>query len=150
MDRFRLLGGVSAAQLMTGIVGQALALKRRYPYDVPMLHGRPDRVAHDSVMMGTALSAPLSMLATQWLATRRVRRGARSPWDRVLGGLGATMVVGYLAEAHVRRRLRRSSYDAVETPLAVVAISLSVVMALLGLRSRRGSDSDPGVRVRHG
>ena len=150
MDRFRLLGAVSAAQLATGIVGQAVALKRRYPYDVPMLHGRPDRVAHDSVLMGTALSAPLSMLATQWVATRRVLRGAQSPWDRVLGGLGATMVVGYLAEAHVRRRLRRSNYDAMETPLAVVAIGLSVAMAVLGLRSRKGNDSDPGARVRRG
>lgn len=144
MDRYRLLGGVSAAQLTTGIVGQAVALKRRHPYDVPMLHGRPDRVVHDSVLMGTAFSAPLSMLAAQWVATRRLRRGARSPWDRVLGGLGATMVVGYFAEAQVRRRLRRSSYDAVETPLAVVAISLSAAMAVLGLRSRRGTDVDPG------
>jgi hypothetical protein len=68
----------------------------------------------------------------------------------VLGGLGATMVVGYLAEAHVRRRLRRSNYDAMETPLAVVAIGLSVAMAVLGLRSRKGNDSDPGARVRRG
>jgi hypothetical protein len=73
------------------------------------------------------------MLAAQWLATRRLRRGAGHPWDRVLGGLGATMVVGYLAEALVRQRLRRSGYDAVETPLVAIAIGLSGAMAVLGL-----------------
>jgi hypothetical protein len=132
MDRDRLLGVVSAVQLTTGIVGLAVALKRRHPYDVPLLHGRPDQVARDSVLMGTALSAPLVMLAAQWVATRRLLRGARAPADRVLGGLGATMVAGYFAESLVRRRLRRSSYDAVETPLLVAAISLSGAMATLG------------------
>jgi hypothetical protein len=42
------------------------------------------------------------------------------------------MVAGYFAESLVRRRLRRSSYDAVETPLLLVAISLSGAMAALG------------------
>jgi hypothetical protein len=136
MNRDRLLGAVSAAQLTTGILGLAVALKRRHPYDVPLLHGRPDRVAQDSVLMGTALSAPLYMVAPQWVATRRLLRGAGSPSDRVLGGLGAAMVAGYFGEALVRRRLQRSSYDAVETPLVVVAISLSGAMAVLGLTPR--------------
>ena len=138
MDRDQLLGTVSAAQLTTGILGLAIALKRRHAYNVPLLHGRPDNVARDSVFMGTALSAPLSMLATQWVATRRLLRGAGPPSDRVLGGLGATMVAGYFAEALVRRRLRRSGYDAVETPLLAIAISLSGAMAVLGLRSPSG------------
>ena len=143
VDRSRLLSGVSAAQLTTGIAGLALALKRHHPYDVPMLHGERERVVQDSVLMGTALSAPLTMVATQWVAIRRLRRGAGAPWDRVLGGLGATMVVGYFAEALVRRRLQRSGYDAVETPLVAVAITLSGAMAVLGLRSR----SNEGVRA---
>jgi hypothetical protein len=129
---------VSTAQLATGILGLAVALKRRHPYDVPLLHGRPDRVAQDSVLMGTAFSAPLYMVGAQWVATRRLLRGAGPPSDRVLGGLGAAMVGGYLGEALVRQRLQRSTYDAVETPLVAVAISLSVAMALLGLTSRSG------------
>ena len=137
VDRNRLLGVVSAAQLSTGILGQALALKRRHPYDVPLLHGRSDRIARDSVLMGTALSAPLSMLATQWIATRRLLRGAGAPSDRVLGSLGATMVAGYFAEALVRHRLHRSGYDAVESPLLVVAIGLSGAMAVMGLTPPR-------------
>ena len=119
----------------------AVAMKRRHPYHVPLLHGRPDRVARDSVLMGTALSAPLSMIALQWVATRRVLRGAGPPSGRVLGGLGATMVTGYFAESLVRQRLQRSGFDAVETPLLVVAISLSGAMAVLGLTSRRGHES---------
>lgn len=135
MDRDRLLGTVSAAQLATGILGLAIALKRHHPYDVPLLHGRPDNMVRDSVFMGTALSAPLSMLAAQWVATRHLLRGAGPPSDRVLGGLGVTMVSGYVAEALVRKRLQRSSYDAVETPLIAIAISLSGAMAVLGLTS---------------
>lgn len=141
MDRDRLLGAVSAAQLTTGILGLAVAMKRRHPYDVPLLHGRDDRVARDSVLMGTALSAPLSMIVLQWVATRRVLLGAGSPSGRVLGGLGATMVTGYFAESLVRQRLQRSGFDAVETPLLVVAISLSTAMAVLGLTSRQGHES---------
>ena len=136
MDRDRLLGAVSAAQLTTGMVGMTVALKRRHPYDVPLLHGRPDKVARDSVLMGTALSAPVCMLATQWVATRQLLRGARSPSDRVLGLLGATMVAGYFAEALVRRRLRPSSFDVVETPLLAIAIALSGAMTVLGLTSQ--------------
>ena len=148
MDRSRLLSGVSELQLTTGIVGLAVALKRRHPYDVPMLHGRPDRVAHDSVVMGTALSAPLYMLSVQWLATRRLRGGAGHPWDRVLGGLGAAMVAGYLGEALVRHRLQRSGYNFVETPLVAVAIGLSGAMAVLGLTSGSGDGVDTGPRSR--
>jgi hypothetical protein len=138
MDRDRLLGTLSAAQFSTGILGLAIALKRHHAYDVPLLHGRPDRVARDSVFMGTALSAPLPMLAAQCVATRRLLRDAGPPSDRVLGGLGATMVAGYFAEALVRKRLLRSSYDAVETPLLAIAIALSGAMAVLGLTSGSG------------
>ena len=133
MDRNRLLGAVSAAQLTTGMAGLAVALTRRHPYDVPMFHGRPERVAQDSVIMGTALSAPFYMLAAQYLATRRVRQGASGSADRVLGGLGVAMIAGYLGESLVRKRLQRSNYDAIETPLVAIAISLSGAMAVLGL-----------------
>jgi hypothetical protein len=85
--------------------------------------------------MGT-LSAPVCMLAAQWVATRQLLRGARSPSDRVLGLLGATMVAGYFAEALVRRRLRPSSFDVVETPLLAIAIALSGAMTVLGLTSQ--------------
>jgi len=33
-----------------------VALKRRHPYDVPLLHDHPDRVAEDSVLMETRSS----------------------------------------------------------------------------------------------
>ncbi len=124
---------MSAAQLTTGMVGLAVALKRRHPYDVPMLHGRPERVVQDSVLMGTALSAPFYMLGAQYLATRRVRQGTSGSADRVLGGLGVAMIAGYLGESLVRKRLQRSNYDAIETPLVAIAISLSGAMAVLGL-----------------
>ena len=85
--------------------------------------------------MGTALSAPCYMLGAQYLATRRVRQGTSGSADRVLGGLGVAMIAGYLGESLVRKRLQRSNYDAIETPLVAIAISLSGAMAVLGLTS---------------
>ena len=50
-----------------------------------------------------------------------------------LGALGATFVAGCLGERLVRRRLRPSGWDALESPLLVVAIGLAAAMAVLGL-----------------
>jgi hypothetical protein len=52
----------------------------------------------------------------------------------VLGGLGAAMVAGYLAERLVRHRLAPSGWDAAESPVIVAGIGLAAAMALLGLR----------------
>jgi hypothetical protein len=132
--RHRLLAAVSAGQLATGVAGMALALRRRHPYDVFWMHGQADNIARDTILMGTALSAPVSMLLTQaaltvLLVRRPSRRGALA-----LGGLGATMVSGYLGEQLVRQRLRPSGWDALETPLLLAAIGLAVAMAALGRR----------------
>jgi hypothetical protein len=68
--------------------------------------------------------------------------------SRVLGGLGAAMVAGYLGEALVRHRLQRSGHDFVETPLVAVAIGLSGAMAVLGLTSGSGDGVHTGPRSR--
>jgi hypothetical protein len=138
VDRDRSLSAVSAAQLATGVVGMAVALKRHHPYDAPLLHGRPDNVARDALVMGTALSAPGVMLAAQGWAIARLLRGSLHPARLVLGGLGATMVAGYFAERLVRHRLHPSSWDALESPLVATGIALAAAMAVLGLVSRRG------------
>jgi hypothetical protein len=132
------LAATSAAQLATGLTGMAVALKRHHPYDFLLLHGSPETMARDSVLMGTALSAPAYMLVAQGVATGQVARGAKAPSDVVLGGLGAAMVAGYLGEALVRRRLRPSGYDRLESPLVATAIALSGAMAILGLGRRSG------------
>src|SRR5688500_962556 len=130
-SRDRLLAGVSAAQLATGLVGMMVGLRRRHPYDVFWMHGSADAIGRDVLTKGTALSAPVSMLVTQAALTAMV---ARRPSRRValaLGGLGATLVAGYLGERQVRRRLRPSGWDAVESPLLVAAIGLAASMAAL-------------------
>jgi hypothetical protein len=137
MNRDRLLVLVSAAELAAGVAGMTVALKRRRAYHVPLMHGSPDNVARDSVVMGTALSAPITMLVTQAVATVRLARGDERARRR-LGGLGATYVSGYLAEELVRSRLRRSGFDAVETPLVVMGIGLAAAMAALGLIGTSG------------
>jgi hypothetical protein len=137
VDRDRLLTAVSTAQLTVGVAGMAVAVKRHHAYDAPLLHGQPDRVALDTLLMGTALSAPGVMLAAQGWAVARLLRGSPNPARVVLGGLGAIMIAGYFAERLVRRRLRPSNWDAVESPLAATGITLAATMAILGLTPPR-------------
>jgi hypothetical protein len=132
VNRDRWLATVSAVQLGLGVTGLVVAVRRHRAYDLPLLHGRPGTVARDSVLMGTALSAPVVMLAAQGAATAELFRDERVPARRVLGGLGAAMVAGYLGEALVRTRLRRSGYDRLESPLVGAGIALSAAMAALG------------------
>jgi hypothetical protein len=131
MDRDRLLGTVSTVQLGAGVAGMAIAVRRRHTYDLPLLHGRPDKVARDSIIVGTALSAPVTMLTAQAIAAARVLYRPTPRARQLLGMLGAVMVIGYLAEQHVRQRLRPSSWDTIESPLIVLGISAAGAMATL-------------------
>ena len=152
-SRGRLLAAVSVAQLATGVAGLVVALRRRHPYDVFWMHGRADTMARDAILRGTALSAPVSNLLAQAAMTavmaRRPGRGAA----RALGGLGALPVAGYLGERLVRRRLRPSGWDPVETSLAVLGIGLAGAMAALGsqVERRGGTGRSPSpIRTRRG
>ena len=121
------LAVVSLAQLGTGMAGMAVAIRRRHAYEFLLLRGREDRVARDSLLLGTALSAPVAFLATQALAIRllAVRRDPEAV--RILRLLGATYVAGYLGERLVRERLRH--WDPVESPIAAAGIALAAAMA---------------------
>jgi pimeloyl-ACP methyl ester carboxylesterase len=130
--RSRLLAAVSVAQLATGVAGMVVALRRRHPYDLFWMHGRAEVVARDTILKGTALSAPLSNLLVQAALTLVVARRPSRGAARALGGLGALQVAGYLGERLVRRRLRPSGWDAVESPLVVAGIGLAGAMAALG------------------
>ena len=137
MKANRLLAAVSAVQLGAGLGGMALAIRRRRAFDIPGWRGQQSAVGRDSLLMGTALSAPAAMLVTQAAATMALlRRPDAAAPARVLGGLGTAMVAGYLLERLGRRRLRRSGWDAAESPLVIAGLSLAAAMALLGLRPR--------------
>jgi hypothetical protein len=126
---------VSAAQLAAGLGGMALAIRRRRAFDIAFWHGEESTVGRDSLLMGTALSAPVVMLGAQACATAALVRRPSLAAERVLGGLGSAMVAGYLSERLVRRRLLPSGWDAAETPVVTAGVSLAAVMALLGLCS---------------
>ena len=133
MSRSDALGIVAAIQLLLGIAGMALAVRRRHPYHVGRMQGTPDSVGRDALFNGTALSAPVWMLVAQAVAIALVVSDAWKPAHWVLGGLGLAMVAGYLGETHGRELLRPSGFDPLETPLLVLAILLSAAMAALGL-----------------
>ena len=135
MDRARTLAVVSAAQLGAGVAGMVVALRRVHPYDVFWMHGQPEAIARDTLFKGTALSAPVSTLVTQAALTAAM---ARHPTRRAAQGLrivGLTMVAGYLGERLVRQRLRPAGWDALESPLIIAALGLSVGMVALGYLS---------------
>jgi hypothetical protein len=107
----RLLAVVSAVQLATGIAGMVVGLRRRHPYDVFWMHGHEDEIGRDALFKGTALSAPVSMLLTQGTMTAVVALRPSRRTAQTLGGLGATLVSGYLSERLVWQRLRPSGWD---------------------------------------
>jgi hypothetical protein len=128
---------VSSAQLGVGLAGLALGIRRRHPYDVPLMHGRRDAVARDSLWMGTALSAPAPMLVTQALATAALGREPSERAVKALGVLGTMMVPGYLNERLTREGLMRGAWDTAELRVAVTGTALAAGMAALALRSLR-------------
>jgi len=135
MKANRLLAAVSAVQLGAGLGGMALAIRRRRAFDIPGRHGQQSAVGRDSLLMGTALSAPAAMLVTQAAATvALLRRPDAAAPARPARGLGTAMVAGYLLERLGRRRLRPSGWDAAESPIVIAGLSLAAAMALLGLR----------------
>ncbi|MGD0685407.1 MAG: hypothetical protein ABSA03_09850 [Streptosporangiaceae bacterium] len=131
----RFLVAVSVAQLASGLGGMALAIRRRRAFDLPFWRGRESAVARDSLLIGTALSAPVVMLGAQACATAVLLRQPSVTAERVLSGLGAVMVAGYLAERLVRRRLLPSGWDVAESSVVTAGMSLAATMALAGLRS---------------
>lgn len=139
MDRRRLLASVSAAQLVFGVVGMMVAVRRKRFFDVPLvrMRGHPDAVLRESVFEGTALSAPVTMLVTQAAATTVLARRPSPTARRLLGALGLLDVPGYLSERLVRLRLSRSGWDRLESPLLVGGISLAAAMATLALGEGR-------------
>jgi hypothetical protein len=134
----RLLVRISAAQLAAGLVGCAVAVRRRRNYDLGFVRGRPDKVARDAVLMGTAYSAPVPMLVAQLLATRGLAAAPDDGARRMLGALGALMVPGYLMERYGRAHLMPGGFDPIETPVVVAGVGLAVAMAVLGHRSASG------------
>jgi hypothetical protein len=132
----RVLAMVSAAQLGCGLAGLILAIRRRRAFDIPFWRGQPSAVSRDSMLMGTALSAPAGMLAAQaWAVTVLVRRPDACAAQRTLGALGATMTAGYLAERLVRHRLTPAGWDNAESSVVTAGLSLAAAMALMGMRS---------------
>jgi hypothetical protein len=132
------LVAVSSAQLAAGVVGHVTAVRRSLAYDTPLMRGRPEDVARDSWLLGTALSAPLVMLAAQTWAIVRLRAAPRDGARRALGGLGVLMTAGYLVERLGRRRLTPGGFDPVETPVVVAGLAGAAAMGVLGHRDQAG------------
>jgi hypothetical protein len=136
VNRRRVLVAISAAQLAAGVAGQVIAVRDGRPFDTPLLgkQGRPEDVLRDSVLNGTALSAPITMLLTQALATARLAKGPSLVATRTLGVLGATMTCGFLLEREFPRAFSPAGLDPVVTPIAAGGFALAVAMARSGLR----------------
>ena len=91
--RAQLLAAVSAAQLVSGVAGMVVALRRRHPYDVFWMNVETEKIARDTLFRGTALSAPVSNLLIQPALTAvvaaRPSRRARQALGALRGPIGA-------------------------------------------------------------
>jgi hypothetical protein len=132
------LVAVSAAQLAAGVAGQLVALRERRSFDIALLgwRGQPERVARDSWLLGTGLSAPVVMLSIQAAATLRLGAGPSRTATRILGWLGATMACGYLIEREFRGAVSPAGWNPTATPVAAAGFTLALAMAASGLRTR--------------
>ncbi|MDX6366985.1 MAG: hypothetical protein QOK30_2061 [Nocardioidaceae bacterium] len=129
---------ISAAQLVAGTAGQVLALRRGLAFDIAVIgwKGRPDRLAKDSWLLGTGVSAPVAILAAQAAATAHFAATGRQSSARALGVLGAVMAGGYLIEQEFRTALTPAQWDRALTPVAAAGFTLALAMARLGLGGR--------------
>ena len=136
MSQRRGLVWISAAQLAVGVAGQLIAVRDRRSFDVALLRwrGRPENVRKDSWLLGTGLSAPITMLATQAVLTIRLATAPSPVVSRTLGALGAAMACGYLVEREFRSAFSPAGLDPAVTPVAAAGFALSVAMARSGLR----------------
>ena len=125
---------MSAAQLGSSVIGMVLALRRGYSFDVTFMRGHPDNVARESILQGTALSAPATTLVAQAIATTVLARRPSIVAVRAIGVIGALDIPGYLSERLVRRRLSLAGWDTLESPLIVVEVSLAAAMPWLARR----------------
>ena len=123
---------VSAAQLLAGVAGQVLALRDRRAFDIALIHwrGDPGRVARDSWLLGTGLSAPVAMLVAQTVATVRLAATPSPTAARTLQGLGVVMTCGYLVEREFREAFTAPGSDRVVTPVAAAGFAFAVAMAV--------------------
>jgi hypothetical protein len=82
-----------AAQFVGGTVGQLLAFGVDWSSTIAVIgwKGRSDRVAMDSWLLGTGLSAPVTMLAAQAAVTVHFAATGSQNSARALGVLGAAM-----------------------------------------------------------
>lgn len=142
MDRRHILVVASGAQLVAGVAGQRVAVREGRAFDIALIgrRGKPERVAVDTWLLGTGLSAPVTMLVTQAVATLRLARSSSRSAARTLGVLGATMSCGYPIEKEFRTAMTPRSLAPVRTSIATVGFGLAVVMAVAGLRSSRVSN----------
>ncbi|PAU85077.1 hypothetical protein CK505_17035 [Kocuria sp. WN036] len=130
-EEMKHLALVSAVQLGLGLAGLRQALRDRVTYDVGVLRGSPERIGAEQWLLGTGLSASGLMLALQAVCTAQLLARPRRRAARVLGVLGAVMVLGYPAERSVRAAWRQ--WDPRLAPMTVAATALAAVMAVLGL-----------------
>jgi len=134
VDLDRRLTAVSAVQLLSGLVGLQIAIRRRLPsnpvlidIDLPTSH-----LARDSFFLATARSAPGVVLVAQGVATASLLRRPGRRARKTLGVLGAIMTFGYLVER--QSPLWPGHGGRVDTPVYAVGLVGAIAMARLGLR----------------
>ena len=131
----RVLGVISALELVVQFIGARKAIRVRIPYVLPFAHGEPEDVSRDMWNMGSGLSAPWQTLAVHAAGTVLLLARPRVWVARVMGCFGIVYVIGYLGERVVRDSFRHPNGET--TAISVIGLSLVATMAVLGFTARR-------------
>jgi energy-converting hydrogenase Eha subunit A len=133
MSRRAALVVLSAGHVLVGVAGHVIAVRDGHPYNAALLgwQGRKDRVARDSWLNGTGLSAPVLLIATEAVLTARLARRPTTRTQRMLGVLGAAMTCGYLIEQDFHDAVLTGGWDPRLTPVSAAGFALSLSMAVV-------------------
>jgi hypothetical protein len=137
------LAAVSAAELVSSVVGMTRSLRHRLPPKLAGVAPPGENRTLNALALGTAQSPPVWLMAVQGWATYRVARANDPVAQNVLRGIGAAMALGHLVATD--SPVWKGGRSPMSTPLYVVGLAGAVGMAVLA-RPGAARVRDQGLR----
>ena len=138
-----ILAAVSAAELVSSVVGMSRSLRHGLPPKLAGVAPPAENRTLNALVLGTAQSPPVWLMAVQGWATFQVARANDPVAQNVLRGIGAGMAVGHLIATDSPVWKGRST--PMSTPLYVLGLACAVGMAVLA-RPGAARVRDEGLR----
>jgi hypothetical protein len=123
------LAAVSAAELVSSVVGMTRSLRHHLPPKLAGVAPPAENGTLNALVLGTAQSPPVWLMAVQGWATYQVARANDPAAQNVLRGIGAGMTVGHLVATD--SPLWKGRRSPMSLPLYVIGLAGAVGMVVL-------------------